>query len=207
MTRVLYINASPRGDVSASLSAARIFIDALHEGTDVLQIDLFNQALPEVTAAVTSAKIKYVMGAEMTDDESRQWSTILKMVDEFKAADHYLFGIPMWNFSIPYRLKHYIDLITHPGLTFTRDANGPRGLASGGATLIYSRGGDYSPKDGKPDPFDFQTPYMKAWLTMIGISPIEEILVQGTLAGPEGAARAVDAARDRLTDLGRQVGS
>ncbi len=107
----------------------------------------------------------------------------------------------MWNFSIPYKFKHYIDLITHPGLTFASDADGIRGLASGSATVMYSRGGNYSPKDGQPDPFDFQSPYINAWLGLVGLGPINEVLVQGTMAGPDGVATAVAGATAQLQSL------
>ena len=110
-------------------------------------------------------------------------------------------NVPMWNFSVPYRLKQYIDLITHPGLTFTREADGIRGLASGPATVIYARGGDYSPKDGKPDPFDFQSPYLSAWLGLVGLGPVDEVLVQTTMAGPDALANAVQGVKDQLMSL------
>jgi FMN-dependent NADH-azoreductase len=31
-----------------------------------------------------------------------------------KSADAYLISVPMWNFSIPYMLKHYIDIVIQP---------------------------------------------------------------------------------------------
>ncbi len=202
MTRLLHISASPRGADAVSLMAAAQFIAALPAGVSTKHIDLFERDLPDVTAEMTSAKMKFVMGVELTAEESQQWAGIIEMVEEFQAADHYLLTIPMWNFTIPYKLKHYIDLITHPGLTFTSDANGPRGLVSGGATLLYARGGDYSPKDGKPDPFDFQSPYMKAWLTMIGLGPVSEILVQQTMMGPDAA---IAAAEDQINAAAARV--
>ena len=75
------------------------------------------------------------------------------------------------------------------------------GLVSGGATLIYSRGGDYSPKDGRPDPFDFQSPYLKAWLQLIGLGPVDEVYVQRTMAGPDGVANSVAGATAELEEL------
>ena len=107
----------------------------------------------------------------------------------------------MWNFGIPYKLKQYIDLITHPGLTFTYGENGPIGLARGPATFIYSRGGDYSPKDGAPDPFDFQSPYMNAWTKLVGLNPVSEVLVQGTMAGPDKLKETLREQQSRLVSL------
>lgn len=191
MIKILHISASPRGELSASAQAAQVFLDALPPSAAVKHIDLFQRDLPEVTLEVTTAKQKAFVGAALTSEEARQWAAIVDLVNEFQAADHYLMAVPMWNFNVPYRFKQYIDLLTHPGLTFTRDANGPRGLVTGGATAIYSRGGNYSPKDGKPDPFDFQSPYIQAWLRMIGVGPVQEVFVQRTMAGPDGVAQSV----------------
>lgn len=201
MTNLLYINASPRGEVSAANQASLIFTNALTNSVKVDRLDLFEAQLPEVTLEITAAKMKFAMGLDLDDEEARQWSAITNLVSQFLEADSYLFAIPMWNFSIPYKLKQYIDLITHPGLTFTSDENGPKGLASGPATLIYSRGGDYSPKDGKPDPFDFQSPYMKAWTRLVGLNPVSEVLVQRTMAGPDALTETLDAQRSKLIAL------
>lgn len=201
MPKLLYINASPRGDVSASVNAARLFIDALPDAIEVEQIDLIDAHLPHLTAEIASAKVKFPSGAALTDEERKQWGVVESLVEQFKAADHYLFGLPMWNFSIPYTFKHYIDMITHPGLLFARDDKGIHGLASGSATVIYSRGGDYSPKDGKPDPYDFQSPYVKAWLALVGLSPVNEVLVQTTMAGPDAAKASVEGATPQLQTI------
>tara|TARA_B100000795_G_scaffold260379_1_gene236199 strand:- start:3717 stop:4349 length:633 start_codon:yes stop_codon:yes gene_type:complete len=206
MTNLLYINASPRGDLSAANQAAIIFTDALTDSVHVNRLDLFDAKLPEITLEITAAKMKFSMGLDLDEEEARQWTAIKNLVNQFVEADGYLFSIPMWNFSIPYKLKQYIDLITHPGLTFTSDENGPRGLSSGSATLIYSRGGDYSPKDGVPDPFDFQSPYMNAWTSLVGLAPVSEVLVQRTMSGPDALSKTIKAQKSQLTALARRVG-
>ncbi len=205
VSKLLYISVSPRGELSASRQAARVFLDALPEGVGVEHIDLFERELPAVTLEITAGKQKAFMGMEFTAEEARQWAAIVDLVDEFKAADHYLMAVPMWNYNVPYKFKQYIDLLTHPGLTFTRDENGPRGLVAGGATLIYSRGGDYSAKDGRPDPFDFQSPYLQAWCKLIGLGPVDEVFVQRTMFGPDGVANSVAGATVELQALAAQL--
>ena len=126
---------------------------------------------------------------------------ITKLVSQFLEADAYAFTIPMWNFGIPHKLRQYIDLITHLGLTFTYGENGPIGLAHGPDTFIYSRGGDYSPKDGAPDPFGFQSPYMNAWTKLVGLNPVSEVLVQGTMAGPDKLKKTLREQQSQLVSL------
>ena len=46
---------------------------------------------------------------------------IERMVVRLSLADRVLISTPMWNFSIPYKLKQWIDLISQPGLTFRFD--------------------------------------------------------------------------------------
>ena len=201
MANVLFISASPRGAGSAAVQAAEVFLGALSEEHVVTRLDLFNADLPEYTEPMTRAKQKTMTGMDMDAEEATQWQAVTQLVEQFIAADHVLFALPMWNFSIPYKFKQYIDLITHPGLTFTMDKDGPRGVGSATGTVIYSRGGDYSPKDGQPDPFDFQSPYINAWASLVGISPLEEVLVQRTMAGPDAQTAAVDAATPQLQAL------
>ena len=205
MSKLLVINASPRGDASAGTQASRIFLDALQDSVEVNQLDLFGADLPEITVEITSAKMKFALGMDLTEEEASQWSAIEKLVEQFVEADSYLFCVPMWNFSIPYKMKQYVDLITHPGLTFTRGEKGPEGLASGPATVIYSRGGDYSPKDGKPDPFDFQSPYVNAWTSLVGLGPVSEVLVQTTMAGPDALAKRLEEETGRLVELAQSL--
>ena len=200
MPKLLYINASPRAE-SVSNQGAQVFLEALGKHVEVQHINLFSTALPEVDEAMTSAKLKYMMGSDMSSEESHQWQKVISLAEELKTADYYLMAVPMWNFGLPYRLKHYIDVVNHPNLTFTRDENGPRGLVGGTATVIYSRGGDYSPKDDQPDPLDFQSTYLKAWLTSIGVSPINEVLLQQTMFGPDAVSKAINAVEAQLRDL------
>ena len=56
----------------------------------------------------------------------------------------------MWNFSIPYRLKHYLDIIIQPTYTFSyTPETSYQGLVTGKPIFIaYARGGAIS--DGFP---------------------------------------------------------
>ena len=205
MTQILSITASPRGEDSAAIQATNIFLDALPATAAVTHLNLFAAGLPEYTPQLAAAKQKTMFGTELDDAEAAQWQRVTALVDQLLAADHLLLALPMWNFSIPYKFKQYIDLVTHPNVTFTMDKDGPRGLASASGTIIYSRGGDYSPKDGKPDPFDFQSPYMRAWCSLVGIDPVTDVLVQRTMGGLEAQAAAIDGARAQLQALAASI--
>ena len=102
----------------------------------------------------------------------------------------------MWNFGIPYRLKHYIDCVTQPTLTYRGSPReGFEGLIPGRpAALILARGGSY-PAGTDREPFDFQRRYLLAWLGFLGYRPVETILVEPTTGDPEAIPRSEQAAR------------
>ena len=201
MSALLYIECSPRRADSFSSQAAAIYLDALPKGVTIEHLDLFAANLPEFDAVAAAAKYKVMGGKPLNPAEESAWSKVIALVDGFKAADHYLIAAPMWNFGVPYKLKQYIDLITHPGLPFIPRPDGMEGLAGGDAVVIYSRGGNYGPKDGQPDPYDHQSPYLQAWLGLVGVSPVVEVAVEGTMRPPAGAQNRLDGVRVRLKEL------
>ena len=86
--------------------------------------------------------------------EERTSGVIEALVARLARAERVLISTPMWNFSIPYRLKHWIDLITQPALTFTFDpATGYAPLLTPRPTLvILASGGDYATGESRADP-------------------------------------------------------
>lgn len=142
---------------------------------------------------------------ELNRHEEKEWKKIREVAEEFKAADKYLFSVTMWNFSIPYRLKHYLDVIVQPGLTykFSRE-NGYRGLVTcKPVTVICSRGGEYVRQLQK---LDMQQPYLDQVLKFIGFTNIHYVMVQPTLDSSLFATReAVLAARDQALAEARKI--
>jgi FMN-dependent NADH-azoreductase len=198
MAQLLYIECSPRKDRSASIEVSRAFIDAYraaHPGDSVVTLDVWNLDLPEFDGEAMAAKYADLAGLALTARQQAAWERIRELARPFVAADKLLFGVPLWNFSIPYRLKHLIDVISQKGVLFAFDGTGFRGLLTGRkAVMVYARGLDYTsassftPEHG----YDFQKPYMEMWLRFIGITVVASIIVQKTLAGPDidGDARA-----------------
>jgi FMN-dependent NADH-azoreductase len=101
----------------------------------------------------------------------------------------------MWNLSIPYRLKHYIDLVTQPGLSFTFDPESGYSplLRPRPVVAILASSGDFSegPSWGRPD---LATPYLRHALAFIGLAGLEVVAVGPTVGAPERVAAAADRA-------------
>ncbi len=196
--RILYLVASPRGD-SYSKKLADAFLERVrqvHDDVEVDAFDLFHDELPAFEAPSAAAKYAVMGGWEPLDEAQAAWQDVIAVVDRLRAADLLLMAVPMWNFSIPYALKHWIDIITQPGLTFTYAPDtGYRGLITGRpAVLALACGGDYSP--GSPTAeYDMQLPYLREILGFIGFEDIRPVIVQPTLLqGPDVAAERLDAA-------------
>lgn len=193
MSELLYIKASPMGELSYSIAVADAFVDAYlqaHPDDKVRIVDIFKERLPAFDFKAASAKYKIMHNKEHTPEDRRIWSGIVSIIEEFKSADKYVIAVPMWNFSIPYRLKQYIDIIVQPGYTFTVDSSGNyQGLVKGKPIFVaYARGGEYPPgTDGEA--FDLQKRYLELILAFIGFSNIRSVVVEPTLAGGEDVAK------------------
>jgi FMN-dependent NADH-azoreductase len=204
MSKLLYIESSPRKERSISVEVAQQFIDdyrASSVDNKIVKINLWDMELPEFDGDYINAKYQVLHGESPTAGEQNAWAEITEIVDQFKGADHYLFSIPMWNFSIPYKLKHYIDIITQPGLTFSFSPDsGYEGLITGKtATIILSRGGEYSNDETRG--MDFQLPYMKHFLGFIGFQDINTILLEPALTDPESLANTVSTAKNKAIEI------
>jgi FMN-dependent NADH-azoreductase len=206
---LLYIEASPRKARSHSIAVAREFLraaQAARPGLELDSIDLWQEDLPELGGATIEAKYAILAQQAHTPEQARAWQHVERLVARFVSTPALLFSVPMWNFGVPYRLKHYIDLITQPTLTFRfSPEKGYEGLvANKRAVVIYSSGGDYSPGSGNPRP-DFQKPFFEAWLRFIGIDRIETITVAPTIAAAERITSSREAALARAADLGKRL--
>jgi FMN-dependent NADH-azoreductase len=132
---------------------ATSFLDAYrnaHPSDEVHEIDLWAISVPAFNGAVLDAKYAIFGGLAHTPEQHAAWGAVEALATQFKSADKILISVPMWNFGVPYVLKHYIDVITQPGLTFSfNTATGFSGLVTGRpATVIQSSSGTYLPGSG-----------------------------------------------------------
>lgn len=201
MSKLLHIIASPRGVESKSNEIARTHIAALRQRDPNLVVetlDLWREQLPEFAGASAAAKMSFFGVGTLEGEKKTAWDQIVSITERFKSADHYVFGVPMWNGGVPYRLKHYIDILTQPGLLFGFDpAKGYFGLLNGkSATVVYSSG-VFAPGVAPTFGLDFQSNYLEWWLKFIGVANVRSIRFQPSLltADPElGFRRANEAA-------------
>jgi len=204
MTHILHLDASPRGDRSVSRSLAKEFISnwqAAHPNDTVTYRDLGHHPVPFVTEA-------WIAGAftppDLHSPESAEAMRISdELVDEFLAADRYVFSIPMYNLSIPANFKAYVDQIVRVGRTFSVEADGSyKGLVQGKKMLIVTARGGCYPKDTPYHAYDLQEPYLRLIFGFIGITDIEVVHVENLMGGDEARTQAIANAQAALKAAG-----
>lgn len=191
MARVLYIEASPRGERSFSSRVAQRFLQAYsvrHPDDEIETLNVFAADLPEFGAEAAAQKMAQiddlVAGGKGIAPEG-PWAGVHREIARLKAADKVLLSSPMWNYSIPYRLKHYLDLVCQPGLTFYVNRRGEYvGMVKNKPLqLILASGSAYRPgfpaaSDGTKS--DFQRAYLEHVARFIGFADVRVLKIEPT---------------------------
>lgn len=181
--RTLWIEASPKGELSLSSTAARAFLDAAaaHDSVGTVEhVDLWSHDVLKFNRDAALAKFAPLFGESLTAQQQRTWDRIAKEIDRVRNCDRVVVSSPMWNWSIPSPLKNWIDVIVQPLLTFTVDANGKHVGTLGENRplhLILTRSSAY---DGRhPELRDFQLPYLEYVFTLLGYD-VDSLVLEPT---------------------------
>ncbi|MCP5124194.1 MAG: NAD(P)H-dependent oxidoreductase [Gammaproteobacteria bacterium] len=113
------------------------------------------------------------------------------LIEELRAADIVVLGLPMYNFGIPSTLKAYFDHVARVGVTFKYTEKGPVGLLGDKTVVVYAaRGGRYA-----GTPLDTQTDYVRNFLRFIGIDDVRFVYAEGLALGEDSKMAALAQAR------------
>lgn len=196
---ILQINSSARswtnGQGSQSTRLANELVEQLRAANPAATL-----TLRDLTANPHPALDESALGALFTPAEARSAEQHARvaldhaLIDEVKAADVIVIGVPMVNFGITSQLKNWIDAIMKAGVTFKYGASGPVGLIEGKkAYAVLTRGGIY-----RDQPHDTIVPYVRQALGFVGITDVEFIYAEGLAMGPDAEARALASARAEI---------
>jgi FMN-dependent NADH-azoreductase len=207
MGHLLYIESSPRKKRSSSIDVAHVFLkeyEHTHPHDEISTVDLWQKELPRFDADIIDAKYALLHSQAHTEVQRKAWRSVEQIITEFKQADKYVISLPMWNFGIPYVLKHYIDILVQPSYTFNYSPeNGYTGLVTGKpVVIIYARGGAYGAGSGGEE-MDMQKSYMEAVLKFIGFTDIRSIIVEPTLAPPQDKQKTVEKAHQEALQMAK----
>jgi FMN-dependent NADH-azoreductase len=202
--KLLHLACSPRAD-SESAAAARVFLANFCRARpdwDIDLTDIWRDQLPDFTGALLDAKYARLTGKVFTDAQRHSFAEAERIALRFSLADRVLISTPMWNFSIPYKLKQWIDVIIQPGLTFRFDpAQGYRPLLKDRPTLVILASGSDFVTGMNRGRIDMATPYLREALRFIGISDVRFVPI-GPTTGPADPIRAArESAHRRLAEI------
>lgn len=204
MKRLLHIIATPRENESRTLQVSESFLEAFKESHPDWVIDELNlskEKLPPLSMKSVSGKYILLDGKDLFGSYRETWAEIIQHIERFKTADFHLISTPMWNFHIPYMLKHYIDLIVQPKYLFRYKEDGTTEglLKDKKMVVITSRGGRYSNGNEK---YDFQEPYLKSIFGFVGITDIHFIKAEPMDMGLEIQKEKIEKAKKAAKEAG-----
>ena len=192
MTNILHITASIRGDQSVSRDLSTRIVDELNRDgqASIVTRDLSANDVPYIDEQRFAANLTPYADRGQKHHELAQIADTL--IQELQDADVVVFGVPIYNFSVPATVKAWADMVARAGTTFQYTPNGPEGLLKGKkAYIALASGGTPVGSD-----MDFASPWLKFFLGFLGITDVEQVAADGIMGegGEEKIARAKEQA-------------
>lgn len=207
MSTVLHLDTSPRQGRSQSRRLSAYFVEQwgkLYPQDTVIYRDLRVFTPPHISEDWIAAAFAPLELRSGQMQQALQLSDLL--IDEFLAADVFVFGVPMWNFSVPAVFKDYIDNVVRVGRTFliVPGAYGStiQPLVSGKKMFILVSSGTegYSPA-GPMWPLNYIEPYLRAIFGFIGVTDMTFIYSGGDSVNEELRERSITQAMGEISTL------
>ncbi|WP_028563528.1 NAD(P)H-dependent oxidoreductase [Paenibacillus pinihumi] len=195
MATVLYITANPGNEeTSYSLGVGQEFVREYRSANpedEVIHLDLFKMGIPHLDSDIFAAWGKLGSGIdfnELTDTEKIKLSRLTELVDQFVAADKYVFISPIWNFSFPTVMKAYLDALCVAGKTFKYvSGQGRVGLLQDKKAIHIQASGGVLSGDSINADWEMGHRYLRIIMDFFGVPSFEGIFVEGTATAPEQA--------------------
>jgi FMN-dependent NADH-azoreductase len=207
MAHLLHLDASPRGERSHSRRLTREFVETwkqFHPADTVTYRDIGRNPIPHVdepwiAAAFTPPEVR----------TPQMWDALRiseELINELLAANIYVMGVPMYNWSVTSGFKAYIDQIVRVDRTFayTSDENADciyQPLVHGKKMFVIASRGDGGYAPGEPNhQRDLQEPLIREAFGMIGITDITVIAVENDDGGHK-LADSIAIALSQISEL------
>jgi FMN-dependent NADH-azoreductase len=149
----------------------------------------------------TSGLARNLPPEQHTSAQADSWALTEQLVNEVRAADTILLGLPLYNFGAPSAVKTWVDHLIAPGLSFDGETHAT--LLGGREFLVLAaRGyGEGTPREGR----DHAGPWLPHGLAMTGLEP-RFITAELTLAHLTPAmAELIPLAEQSLTEAEREI--
>ena len=190
--RLLHIDASSRIEGSFSRQLTQTFVTQWQQANprhDIIYRDIGTFPIPHIDETWVAA---YETETEQRTPEMNSAIALSDtLIDELMAADCYVFGIPMYNLTVPSSFKAYIDQIVRRDRTLRIENGIPQGqLQNKKLLVITTRKFNYRSGSGRENR-DFLAPYLHAIFAVLGLTQITYIHVDKLASSPAEQAQAL----------------
>jgi FMN-dependent NADH-azoreductase len=185
--KILRIDASGRRDQSSTRALTDNLIDAIEDRYSSIEVVRRDLALGMPQVDQDWIEANFTPDEERNAAHRQHLSYSDSLVDELKAAEVIVIGVPIYNFGVPAALKAWVDMVARARLTFRYTETGPEGLLNDKKVyLVVASGGVAVDSE-----MDFATPYMRQALRFLGITDIEVVAAaQQNMRGDESMSDA-----------------
>jgi len=207
MKNLLIINASPRGERSVTRRLTHLFATKWIEANPddrIVHREVGRADIPHVSERWIAAAAR---PAELRTEEDRNELKLSdQLIAEIKTADVIVLGAPMFNWSIPSALKAYLDQVIRANETVKMRPDDPRNpyrglLRDKKVYLLFSRGNAGYEKGEYYAHMNFQADYLKTVFTIMGLTDIQEIALNGSAFDKEIYEQAVQAVHLKIAEM------
>lgn len=168
---VLRIDSSAKGDASTSRKLSDQIVAKLKADNGDVAVTLrdVSGGLPTLNEHWVGAS--YTPKDDRSDDQKSVLALSDALIDEVRAADVLVIGVPVYNFNISATLKTWLDHLARPGESFRYTEEGPEGLLPGKRVILaFASGGVEAGSE-----IDFVTPYLKFMLGFMGMTDVQVV--------------------------------
>jgi len=175
--RILHLNVS-LGKDSLVAEGARTFLSSLNFPFTVTELNLWQDGeLVQYNADHARSKMSILKGSSTVNDQELI-SPVLTAAQNMNLMDLVIVSTPMWNYSVPYVLKQYMDIVVQPGINFRDENQTSLDHLRGRQLVVFSSAGaifdENSPRK------DFMNPLLSQVFRLMGFDKQEFVFIQGT---------------------------
>ena len=202
--KLLVVRAHPLdSSKSRSMQMADAFVAGFretHPDSMVQDVNLYSVAVPEIDLDLLSGWGALREGEHFSHLSAMQQAKLTLFENytmQFLSSDLIVVANPLWNLSIPTRLKAWIDTVCRAGVTFRYDEQGRAVGLAGGRKVIHlqSSGGHFGGKDPASE-------YMRTIFNFIGCD-FDAFASEGVDHEPDRADEIMAETLQKVTEMGR----
>lgn len=213
MKKLLYITVNTKPEeMSSSKTVGRKLVNSIlkkHPSMVIEEVDLYKEHIPQLKYSYfesRSAIVNQEALSKLPTNEQEEVKQIIKLCDQFIAADVYVLAAPMWSLSFPAPLKEYLDCVIQANKTIAFDDQKPYGLLNDKPRIfiyVQSSGGNI-PWIIRPA-LNKGLNYVHDIVKFIGIGKFDELLVDGTGTTELERQEAIEKAAAKIDTIVDQI--